>query len=265
MYYWERQHRYKETKEEKMENPSSISIPGLGNATRSCSRGTLSRLAFLILPSIVLFFPVKPVHGYANWLKCYIELDDPEEVIMHRSIIPSDQQPDDERVFIEVQPYASRRDDAWFALTLLDHEEIFAPSVYNETMSTLLKLRLKVPPKLQKKDFQFVIDVAGEGVSFVGPGAVCDGNRSFSRQHDDHVLLKIESADAFRETVAADGPQEHSREPPSRPIGNIDLVAGWAAGYEAVKLTPKMIVRRRNVETETKAATGYDDSIDGEL
>ena len=60
---------------------------------------------------------------------------------------------------------------------------------------------------------------------------MCDGRRAFSQQHDYHVLLQMNSTRTTYE--------------PSVLLGNnniIEVVAGWAAGYEAVKLTPKMII-----------------------
>ena len=226
---------------------SRRSIPRRENATKR----------FIVSLSMILLFTAQYVHGYVDWLKCYIEFDDPEEVIMHHSIVPSEQQSEQEQVYIEVQPYASRRRDPWLASNHQNHEDLFPPSIYNATMTTLIKLRLKVSLKLQDKDVQFVVEATGEGISFVGPGVMCDGKRAFSRQHDKSVLLEMKTTVAVAEKLA-DADKERWSESSSslRRLGDIELVAGWAAGYEAVKLTPKMIVRRNNLGNEMTTTNG---------
>jgi len=225
--------------------------------TKRCARGILSSSAVLslVVSSMLLLFRAQSVYGYANWLKCYVELDDPEEAIMNRGILPADEQPQDERVYLEVQPYASRRRDPWWASsTRTNHGDLF-PS--NATNPILVKLRLRVPPKLKNKDVQFVVEATGEGVSFVGQGVMCDGKRAFSRQHDTPVLMQIHTAVEDGGEADADADSDGST---TAHAGNIELVAGWAAGYEAVKLTPTMILRRNNGNYDSNGTFGGDGS-----
>ena len=203
----------------------------------------------LVIFVIVSFEQTKSssVHAYANWLKCYIELDDEEEVIMHKHIIPFEQS--HEKVYIEVQPYVSNsRSSMWMASTQQNYYDLFPSSKETEsvtatTTSSLLKLRLKVPPSMKQKGVQFVVEVKANGVSFVGPGIMCDGDRAYSKQYDQHVLLQINStmvsAAAANENEEVEGSSEIDFL-----VGDVEIVAGWASGYKAVSLTPKMILRR---------------------
>jgi hypothetical protein len=215
----------------------------------------------LIIWQLVIFVIVSyeetkssSVHAYANWLKCYIELDDEEEVIMHKHIIPFEQS--HEKLNIEVQPYVSdSRSSMWMASTHQDYHDLFPSSKQTETTTTttttttitittsLLKLRLKVPPSMKQKDIQFVVEVKGNGVSFVGPGIMCDGDRAYSKQYDQHVLLQINSTMVSAAAAVEKEKVEGSSEIDFL-VGDVEIVAGWASGYKAVSLTPKMILRR---------------------
>ena len=196
----------------------------------------------LFLLVFVSFFRTKSVSAYANWLKCYIEFD-PEEVVMRHHIVPFEES--EEKVYVEVQHYGSRHDSAWTAATQLD---LFTKE---RTAMSLLKLRLKVPPSMKQKDVQFVMEATGEGVSFVGPGVMCDGNRAYSRQYDHHVILEVNS------TKASPPPSAAATEDEAKIVllGNVELVAAWAAGYAAVNLTPKMTLRRRSADERTNEST----------
>jgi len=169
---------------------------------------------------------------------------------MRQSILPFANQPQESRVYIEVQPYASSRTrDPWKSSSPQNHRELFPPPVYNNVSSTLLKVRLKVPPSLRNKNVQFVVDVDatnGKGAAFVGPGAMCDGNRASSTRHDGDVLLRVNTTGAATTTTAND--HEDVAEPL---LGDIELIAGWATGYGAVKLTPKMVLRRGGSDTSS--------------
>ncbi|MGK3749943.1 MAG: hypothetical protein ACI8RD_002241 [Bacillariaceae sp.] len=204
------------------------------------------------------------VYAYANWLKCYIELDDEEEVIMHQHIIPAEKS--NEKVYIEVQPYVSDNRGVWMASTQQDYHDLFASSSKQmETVTTkattttsLLKLRLKVPPNMKQKGIQFVVEVKGNGVSFVGPGVMCDGDRAYSRQYDQHVLLQINSTTVSEAAAIGKGEEEKEEDFTETDllVGDVEIVAGWASGYEAVSLTPKMILRRSTSLKDTmKEAT----------
>lgn len=192
-----------------------------------------------ILLLLVSLLQMQSGHAYADWLKCYIEFDDDEEVIMHQPIVQIEDQSEEMKAYIEIQSYASPRRAPWMASTQQEHEDLFPLSIYNSTATTLLKLRLVVPSSVTQKHAQFVVEAIGEGVTFVGEGVMCGGSRAFSKQHDRHVLLQINSTRAF----PTSNEQEKSGEVPAHK-GDIEMVAGWATGYGAVKLTPKMILRR---------------------
>lgn len=204
----------------------------------------------LVIFVIVSFEQTKSssVHAYANWLKCYIELDDEEEVIMHKHIIPFEQS--HEKVYIEVQPYVSNsRSSMWMASTQQNYHDLFPSSKETEsvtatTTSSLLKLRLKVPPSMKQKGVQFVVEVKANGVSFVGPGIMCDGDRAYSKQYDQHVLLQINSTMVSAAAAANENEEVEGSSEIDFLVGDVEIVAGWASGYKAVSLTPKMILRR---------------------
>ena len=194
------------------------------------------------------FLPVRSVSAYADWLRCETEFDGTVEgtTIMNRPIVPSEDQSEDRRVYIEIQPDGSRFTDPWMVATPQDHRDLFpAPSTtttgtaVEAAATTVLRLRLRVPRSLRRKQVQFVAEVTGEGVSFVGPGVMWGGSRAFSRQHREHVLLRIPSTRAVS--------------------GDIELIAGWAAGYGAVNLTPKMIVKRTETTLDGLAGNSSND------
>ena len=198
--------------------------------------GGNSKLLVSFLLLLLLLVPTV-THAYANWLDCYVELDDEDEVIMHKPIKKvEDQSTEEQKVMIEVQPFVALPGTLWDSATLLNLDGLF-PSPNPTT--NLLKVRLKLPPSLQpqpRKSVQFVAQVSGEGVSFVGQGVMCDGRRVSSKKHDQHVLLQIAS---------------------NTNNSNIELVAAWARGYEAVKLTQKLIVKRSiaaPIENESEEA-----------
>ena len=167
----------------------------------------------------------QPVHGYASWLKCFIELDE-EEIVMHHPMVPAEQAK--EEVFIEVQTYGSDGGE-WITskeYTLHKGKKV-SRNEDDLTTTTTLKLRLKVPPNLQNEDIQYVVEAKGNDVAFIDLGVMCDGSRAFSTQHDGHVVLQINTTAATTEEN-----------------GNIELLAGWASGFEAVTLTPTMIIKR---------------------
>jgi hypothetical protein len=168
-----------------------------------------------------------PAHGYASWLKCYIELDD-QEVVMHQLIVPADKAR--EEVAIEVQPYRSEKrgghaDEATTWVSGPDYQ-------VGTSDVTTLRVRLRVPPSLQHMDVQFVIEATGgPGAEFIDLGVMCDGQRASSRRQDEYVILQINSTEG--EAAVAGSKTD------------VELVAAWATGFEAVTLTPKMTLRRR--------------------
>jgi hypothetical protein len=172
------------------------------------------------------------VSGYASWLRCYVELDE-SEVIMHHHIIPADDE-EPAGVSIQVQPYGT---DQWLS------ESDFSI----ESTPITIKVRLDYPPQLQRQDVQWVIESsspsssspstteeegAGAGAEFIDRGVMCDGSRAFSRSQD-HAILRIDDI--------------------SKPI---ELVAGYAPGFEAVRLTPKFTISNAAYTTNTNTASG---------
>ena len=195
----------------------SILVRNCGNSKRL--------VAFLAL--LLVLEPFLSTHAYADWLKCYVDLDDEDEIIMHKPIVKVEDQSEEERkVVIEIQPYISPKNSPWMASTVQEYGDLF-PASNAPTPTSLLKARLRLTPNLQQqksKSVQFAMVATGEGVSFVGRGAVCNGSRVSSKKHDEHVLLQIHDGLTTTE--------------------NIELVAAWAGGYEAVKVTQKLIVKR---------------------
>ena len=188
----------------------------------------------LFFLSIFLLVPILQTHAYADWLKCYVELDDDEEIIMHKPIVfTKDQSEEQRQVKIEIQP-------VYMGTYMGKAPWLTSASLDDFMAASMLKVRLQAPPSLrEQRSFQFVVEATGDGVKFVGPGVMCDGRRAFSKQHQTHVLLQLAKA-----------------------TQNIELVAGWAAGYEAVKLTSKMILKTSSSsddETITPQTEGSDE------
>jgi hypothetical protein len=173
-------------------------------------------------------FP-SPVDSYASWLKCYIELDQ-DEIVMHHPMVP----PQDARheAFIQVQPYGSSE---WIAAEehTLGRGLKATRDPDDSTFVNTLKVRLQVPEHLEmmNEEVQFVVEARGENVAFMDVGVQCDGTRAFSRRHDEHVVLQINSTATTSSSSS----------------NVVELMAGWAAGYEAVTLTRIMTLKRSPV------------------
>lgn len=91
---------------------------------------------------------------------------------------------------------------------------------YPSESPTTITARLKVPPSLSEQDVQFVMDTLGKGAVF--KQSLCEGRRVTSTHYSHAVVLEIDgSADS------------------------VELVAGYAAGHEAVTLTPILTLRRQ--------------------
>lgn len=100
---------------------------------------------------------------------------------------------------------------------------------YPKDSLTSVDVRLSVPPALQEEDVQFVVETS-DGAKFVEP-IMCEGKRSFARAHDDAVTLVLEGS-----------------------TDTVSLKAGWAAGYEAVALTPSLILQMEPSEPDMPTA-----------
>ena len=185
-----------------------------------------------IVPLIAFLLVLQPhttrpgVTAFAAWLKCYVDLLDADEIIMNQQVIPASQalHPG---VEIEVKR-AQDDDDDW------------GPSLtYPANAKTLVTARLKVPAPLSKLDVQYVMDTistATNGSSSSNDNddvgakfqqAVCEGRRGHASHHTTPLVLEI---DGTTETV--------------------QLVAGYAAGHEAVTLTPALVLQRQRREEE---------------
>lgn len=152
------------------------------------------------------------------------------------------------QVRIEVQPYGFG--DDWLSAPVDDDGDddktVQLPPAHPGNPLTL-RVRLHVPPALAKEDVQFVVEVktstadaAAEAVEFIDRGVMCDGSRAFSRRHDEHVVLQIDT-------------QLHPL------LEYVALTAGWASDMEAVNLTPTLTLK------PASAAVASSGGGDGEL
>mmetsp|Transcript_21149 Transcript_21149/g.29897 ORF Transcript_21149/g.29897 Transcript_21149/m.29897 type:complete len:176 (+) Transcript_21149:19-546(+) len=168
-------------------------------------------LRVLPLLAIFLFSFIHGSHGYASWLKCYVELDE-TEVVMNHYIVPAHKA--DHEVVIEIQPEGYT-------------DWVTSHIVYLEPTIESVKVRLQVPHALHDETVQYVVE-STEGGLFADSN-MCDGKRAYARDYDDEVVLKFNHD--FHET-------------------HLELVAGWAMGHEEVRLTPRLKLERREERTE---------------
>jgi hypothetical protein len=83
-----------------------------------------------------------------------------------------------------------------------------------------LEIYLEFPLEVGDMDIQWVIEVLPEGsAQFIGAGRMCQGARAFST-NEIPVVLNIKD-----------------------PTQHMQLVAGYAAGHEAVVLTPTLVLQ----------------------
>jgi hypothetical protein len=129
---------------------------------------------------------------------------DADEVIMNRHVNEVDNAP--HLVTVEVRLEGT---EEWL-------DNLTFPSDYRTT----IEVRLAVPPALIDEDVQFVVETT-DGGQFAPPTNMCEGRRSFSRAYDQHVTLVLEGT-----------------------TPTVSLKAGWAAGHEAVNLTPLLVLRK---------------------
>mmetsp|Transcript_4072 Transcript_4072/g.5330 ORF Transcript_4072/g.5330 Transcript_4072/m.5330 type:complete len:181 (-) Transcript_4072:257-799(-) len=153
-------------------------------------------------------------HGYASWLKCYVELDD-TEVIMNHYVVPSNKA--DHSVEIEIQPEGAS-------------EWMTSPVVYVKPGMESVKVRLKVPQALQMETVQYVVETT-EGALFAD-STMCDGKRAYARDYDTEVVLKFNDDFSTNKSHA------------------VEIWAGWAMGHEEVRLTPRLKLEPRKDEQE---------------
>lgn len=186
----------------------------------------------LLLTVITLASSLPPAHAYANWLKCYVDLDD-TEVIMNKKILAEDNA--DHTVELQVQRLLSHERDhdhrnsdrAWDTTNLS----------YPAGTKSTFKVKVKPPPELEGRNMQFVVEVeanTGEvgknGARFTFP-EMCDGRRSYGRNYNEAVTLEID-------TTGSDAPD------------SIELVGAWAVGFGQVSLTPRLVMMLGDPEEE---------------
>jgi len=126
--------------------------------------------------------------GYANWLKCYVDLDD-TEVVMNQKIKTHEKAPH----IVELQ--VQRVDN-------LDNGNKVDPQgdwllddiKFPTSKATIWKVKVKPPEALQGSNMQYVIEGQGiyndgsngpeDGFVFTYP-KMCDGRRSFGRNYNE--------------------------------------------------------------------------------
>ncbi|KAG7353406.1 hypothetical protein IV203_002761 [Nitzschia inconspicua] len=190
---------------------------------------------FLFIGTIIL---PSSVHGYASWLKCFLELDE-EEIVMHHPMKPP--QDAEYEVFLEIQPYG---ESTW---TVADEYTLLTTSSKDVTATSAttiqsLKVRLRVPPALKLEEVQYVVEVQGPHAVFVDLGVMCDGKRAFSRSYDEHVVLQINTTTTSEENDTTTTTDDDNND--------IRLLAGWAHTYGPVSLTQAMTIKQNAVDSK---------------
>lgn len=173
----------------------------------------------LTLLLVLLCAAAPTANAYANWLKCYVDLDD-TEVIMNQQI--KNYEDADHVVDLQMQRDSGSKD--W----------ITSDVSYPADTTSKWKVKILPPPELQGRNIQFVIETEstfndgskGEGAKFVYP-KMCEGRRSFARNYKEAVELEI------------DGKAD-----------SIELWAAWATGFGQVSLTPRLVLLKGKAEDE---------------
>lgn len=148
--------------------------------------------------------------AYPNWLKCYVELDNTENIMGSEVMDFEDAR---HKVYIETQ---EGPDSDWLTK---GYE-------FDSTGRTLLRVRLRVPDELLDEPIMFVIE-SSSGGGLKPP--FCEGRRAVGRKHDEEITLSIDGATAN---------------------DRIDLWAGWARGFEQVKLTKRTVLWKKGTKPE---------------
>jgi hypothetical protein len=192
---------------------------------------TRTRALFVVLLCLSKFQKNRNfVHGYAAWLKCFVELD-PSEVIMNHLIVPYDKA-DIPGVELELKAFTTE-EELNEPLGWVTGEYTY--SVTTTTQPIHIAIRLRIPEAAKtmfvqaRRDVQWVLETT-MGAKFVYSEA-CKGTRGYAQRDDDKQILKILIGE--------------SNLPES-----IELIAGWATGHEAVTLTPKLILKQLKLEQE---------------
>uniref|UniRef100_A0A7S1GP28 Beta-galactosidase n=1 Tax=Cyclophora tenuis TaxID=216820 RepID=A0A7S1GP28_CYCTE len=153
----------------------------------------------MTIKALITLALIGGAQGFPSWLKCFVDLDETEN-IMGSQVKTFDDAP--HKVYIEVQEEGS---DEW-------HEHYS----FTSGKETTLQLRLKVPDDL-KGEVQWAAETSVGG-SFLKP-TLCDGRRSFSRNYDSPVSVKLNGE-----------------------ADSVTIWAGWATGHSPVSMTEKLIL-----------------------
>jgi len=141
-------------------------------------RSVVLWIAFRLLQNVA------PVHSFASWLKCYIDLDDTEEIVMN-SFIQS---------FEDAEYKAS-------VVVRRSGEEDWQTSLqYSAGAHTTIEARLELPPELHGRDLQWVMETT-EGGKFTA-SAMCDGKRSYAQKPKEITILEIDSTKEYVDLFA---------------------------------------------------------------
>jgi hypothetical protein len=175
----------------------------------------------LLLSCFIIKMPM--VHGYANWLKCYVDLDD-TEVVMNKKI-KSHENADH---IVELQIQRVDKPGDWE--TSMVHFPANKVSSY--------EIKVKPPLPLTGTNMQFVVEyeaIFNKGgksdnndaaATFTFP-KMCKGKRSFARNYNEAVQLEINGTP-----------------------DSVEIWGAWAIGFGQVSLTPRLILMKGDEEED---------------
>jgi len=174
---------------------------------------------------------IPSVEGYANWLKCYVDLDD-TEIVMNKKMLTHE---DAEHVVDLQVKRVSNNDDSQKESNNQNWQT--ANVVYPAQTKSTWKVKVKPPPELEGQNMQFVVEaeaIYNSGSSSTDKSAImftfpkmCEGRRSFGRNYNEAVTIEI------------DGTPD-----------SVELWGAWAIGYGQVSLTPRFVMMLGKEEDE---------------
>lgn len=179
-------------------------------------------ISLLFLSTIIQYTPVV---GFAAWLKCYVDLNDSEEIIMNLPIVPFELQ-NEQQKSVTIEMKLDEPGAEWY--------KPITEFVYPSNSVAKIQARLKVPDDLSRQNVQYVMEFSSNGCAskknvcktkFVRP-AMCDGKRGHSNDYSTPVVFEIDTSTSVNNPIT--------------------IFAVWAGGREAVKRTPVYTIRRSN-------------------
>ena len=185
------------------------------------SAGITSSLSLLLLRLLVLPFLLQQfttnvsvvVQAFANWLPCFVDMEDETEVVMNHNIQNPEQGPF--VVHVQVRLADAKKSDPWkFSLD------------YPPNTKTRVHTRILAPPEAGDRALQYAMEVSTPGAKFIAP-QMCEGVRTYGASQDDHNILEI------------DGESE-----------TVELWAAWAGDHEPVSMTPRIALYRQEEKSE---------------